>query len=263
MKKYIIKYVPSDGPIKMGDKVLDKTDGRIITVTEIYEDKDMNGKQVIMIGDAYSCSNQCVKVSLHLCSNEINTGDKIVVFSTDGVTSQIRGVETGILTRKWDKDDYPECEIDGKPFDLVSEGHTSNVFKIICPLEISPNNHWIKENMEFEDDEVRIEKCWDYKKAKYLDVNDIVEVNDGSAYPLEGKIKEVRLKYIGASDDEDEIVLTNVRKAVSFDPTEQNGWIFAPRVDMIVKRSKIQDRKKVVFECEIKCPCCGHFCYSC
>lgn len=203
------------------------------------------------------------KTKLHLCSKNAEPGDKIVVFLTDGVTTQIRGVETGILTRKWEKDEYPTCEIDGKSFDLVSEGHTSDVYKVICEVYQSEKS-WIKENMEFDDSEVKITHCFDYKKGKDLDVNDRVEVNHGTPFPIEGIIKEVKLKYDNASDWEDEIVLTNVKKAIEFTPNEGDGWKYQDMPDMIVKRGDIQDRnKRIVYECEIKCPCCGHFCYSC
>lgn len=121
MKPYFVKLLPVDEKIKMGDKALDKSDNRIITVTSIYDDTDMDGNDITMIGDDESTSSVCVKLKFFLCKNDIQEIEDEVGYSINEI--------------------------------LFSKRNLAN---IIGP--ISPDAIWIKEGDEFDEDDV--EEWW-------------------------------------------------------------------------------------------------------
>lgn len=266
MKKYTVVLLPSPDKIKIGDTAWNLSDNRIITVTQIYDDTDMDGEPLVMIGDNESCSNTCVKMQLYLCSNEIEKNDKVVVvFIQPSATNRKEfDYKIGTLTRKWEKDEYPTCEIDGQNVDLVSEGHTSNVYKVICPID-RHHDQWVTDGMEFDDDEVKLTGYWKSKSTKDLDVGDEIQIGDLTPFDLIGVIKKVDLIDEDTWSWDDQILIENVKEQVineeydSKDAPNTPIFLMENRPDVTAIRSQISGKSYMVFEYEIQCPNCKHF----
>lgn len=144
MKPYFAKYLPTkqeikEEDIKHGDKVYSPNKlygqslgekGEIITFDSriIYDDSYTNGKP------------KWYRVQLFLCSRDIKIGDQ--------ATEVLVGGKVETFTIHTENDIYSDMIADGRQF------------KTIGP--ISPEATWVKEGMEFDEEEVmRHHICYD------------------------------------------------------------------------------------------------------
>lgn len=118
-KEFVSIEVPPD---RNGDPSAENLIDRFESVTpkECYLTMDGSHRRWIPYNEGY-------KIIGEILSDEINVGDRVVVIYTDGY-KPTGDLDIGILTRKWEEEPY--CEIDGKPIDLASEGHSSTVCKL-------------------------------------------------------------------------------------------------------------------------------------
>lgn len=123
---------------------------------------------------------------------------------------------------------------------------------------VSPYAKWVKENMEFADDEVKV-KAQDFsKKSKHLILGDPVKVKDTnlSDHFLQGNLKEIKYKDKDAWDWEDTFVITNVRKWLGIDGGKH---LFENLPDITALRKQVSYAEKIYKLYEIKCSNCGSF----
>lgn len=189
---------------------------------------------------------------LQVCSQtDINEGDEVAIEYTDGYKTTGEYL-IGILTRKWVEDDGPYCAVDGKEIDLVSEGHSSNVYKILGYIY----QEWVNEEMEFAENEMELNKADDSKKAKYLEEGDVIEENRGKLN-RQGTIKSVELveKEFNAVDWEDKFIITNATQLV----VKNNEFIRESTPDFEITRGRVHALPKWTFECYAQCPNCKRF----
>lgn len=149
MKKYFAKYLPVEGEINKGDKVLD-------TLNEQYD--------TWLDDDKCDEYGHYKKVKLFLCSRDIQVGDTVKCHST----------------KDEHKNGVYDCEV--RVVD-ISEEHTVRVtmegweedlpiprnylLKVIG--EISPEATWVKEGDEFDETEIKIFRLpWDKVSVRIL-----------------------------------------------------------------------------------------------
>jgi hypothetical protein len=123
MKSYFAKYFPVEGEIKEGD-------------TTFYENKfkkvEMLGKTlVIWNGECHIQILKEKKYKLFLCSRDIQIGDTY-------------------YNESFEFTKYPNKSIAGSSTEWVGENGS---YKVIG--EISPEAIWVKENDEFEEEEIK------------------------------------------------------------------------------------------------------------
>jgi len=125
MKQYFAKYLPVEGEIKEGDKIL------------------WNGKITTAIDTVYS--NLTKKVKLFLCSRSIQVGDE--VYPTKYM------FEAGSIVGGFKEDSNTIFYFKGKDPKILKNLHsTGNWGKVIG--EISKEAIWVKEGDEFDEEEI-------------------------------------------------------------------------------------------------------------
>lgn len=259
MKKYIVRPVPSKGYVKTGDWVRIKGTGEIVKVVNTLSTM-LDGSQTVIVFENEGETDQYEKVELYLCANDVKEGDDILAIQILNYTDEkIQGFIHGKLTKIWEKDKYPECEIDGKIYDLVSEGHSSRIYRVVCPID--PRSHkWVKNGMEFSETDIKISSEWEWKDSKYLIAGDEVEIKDGlvpgATFAATGVVKSVRLMFEHAWDYDDQMAITNVRKQVGF---EDDKGVYEDGEDITLPRKYVSGKKWIEYYCDIKCPTCEHF----
>lgn len=143
--KYFTKWIPVEGPIKTGDKIIHNDAPGILSVEDV---RTSNPDETALVvkddnGLAFSVNiPDCQKVKLFLCSRNIKAGDKIYwTDPEDGVSSQfntaIEVSENMVFMSEPDA-----SEIEAFPHECI---------KVIG--EISPDAIWVKEGDQFDKDD--------------------------------------------------------------------------------------------------------------
>jgi hypothetical protein len=168
MSDYIIKLLPTkEKPIK-GQFMHNGFDSFLCTDTNhiegIVKCEELSGWLNM---DSFKL------MKFFLCStHDINEGNEVAIAYTDG-EKEVGSFDIGILTSNIE--DEPWCALDGRGIDLASEGHSSNMYKIICEIDWS-NLQWITDGMEFSKEQVRLTSEWESKRSKQLEEGDEVEI---------------------------------------------------------------------------------------
>lgn len=125
--KYFAKYLPVEGKIKNGDRVIDYEIAPDMILDYIEGDKFMNDISEEVTLPKWKTRFNFQKVKLFLCSRDIQVVDEA-----------------------WFKDLNGEYQ---KETCNYIENYTNDCFKVIG--EISPEAIWVKEGNEFDEDEVQ------------------------------------------------------------------------------------------------------------
>ncbi len=144
MKKYFAKYLPVEGEIKEGVKVLFQG----IKIYTVNGQEDFSGHW--FLGDEYVNEmlepefngyneRQITPVKLFLCSKDIQVGDKVYWSDPEGLTSQFNTVI----------ESTEDIIFMSEPESSEIEAMPQEVIKIIG--EISPQAIWVKEGDEFDE----------------------------------------------------------------------------------------------------------------
>lgn len=131
--KYFTKYLPVEGEIKKGDRVIDPDFASLGTRLEALTDKE--GKTIKERGGS--------KVKLFLCSRDIQVGDK---YFHDTYHPYPKGDMADTNTKVMNA--HMMVSNEGENYD----GDWS--YKVIG--EISPEATWVTEGTEFEDDDISV-----------------------------------------------------------------------------------------------------------
>lgn len=170
MKQYFAKYLPVEGEIKVGDKVESESSGRPkVTVTSITEKGDyVTDERDWYEPDSYFVlpKEKAKKFSktLFLCSRNIQVGDKFRHYHIDPKKSaELRKPVHNFNNLSKEEDVCDKVE-DGKvwwsrdsPYVTQRVNYATTIegcFKVIG--KISPNAIWVKEGMEFDEEEWRL-----------------------------------------------------------------------------------------------------------
>lgn len=144
MKKYFAKYLPIEGVINKGDKVL--VVGKYIQTCEGLHDFD--GIQIDWnpeIGFATVAKSQSQKVQLFLCSRDIQVGDNVRAEYPSTLSHDVK------VTKESEFTTVPHWTVEGG-----YEYAKNATFKVIGPISLEAT--WVKKGDEFEEDEVK--KYW-------------------------------------------------------------------------------------------------------
>lgn len=116
------------------------TDGKLIlsrdftTLTEEdYENAalvEIDNKPFFMESNMIGSEMILLKPFIVTESKNILQADYVLVEYTDG-NNPSGNYDYGVLTKIWDVEDGPYCQIDGKEIDLAGEGHSSNTYKVL------------------------------------------------------------------------------------------------------------------------------------
>lgn len=147
MKKYHVKYVPTNTPILNGDIVM--TEGkRLAEIVSIGEDTGFS--VVIYLDDETTdIEDSFEKVKLMLCSRDIKIGDFVWMDTPHEILQQ-----------------KEVTKIDGDKLFFKNDGENYCLLKYCSKVvgEISSGAKWVKENDEFDEEEIKrdvLVKEWD------------------------------------------------------------------------------------------------------
>jgi hypothetical protein len=160
MKKYFAKYLPVDRNIKVGDwiKYRDPSYGHEIEFLHKVKSATFEGHTgpadddiiVSETGKKDILYRDCTPVELFLCSRDIQVGDSIECYIPVGEPPYY--TDKGLVTEYKPEDDTITYVVDNDPnHQLINVGRDF-CYKVIGP--ISPQALWVKEGMEFDEDEI-------------------------------------------------------------------------------------------------------------
>ena len=146
--KYFTKYLPVEGEIKEGDRVI-HPDGEVRKCIEIIKKDIKENDLIVMTENSGHYRDKCKKVKLFLCSRDIKVGDKVKVDVLDN------GKLNDFTFKNIDIDEgLPVWEFEGVGLFNYFPGYDEELppFKVIG--EISPDAIWVKEGDEFDEEEI-------------------------------------------------------------------------------------------------------------
>lgn len=149
MKQYFAKYLPVEGEVKEWDCYLDNNG--IVKRAYVTSRTVLRNKFDTIIRTDWDGK---AKVKLFLCSRNIEVGDKIYSELTKEYHTVEYGVNSGYSTQT--PSGYWACDsrdAGSSVGNTVSSIPKYNSYKVIG--EISPEAKWVKEGMEFDEEEIR------------------------------------------------------------------------------------------------------------